>query len=182
MPDSMPAPLLGAASVREHIKTPWSRVPLLPLLLATAGGVGFIRPAPGTWGTAAAVLVAMPWILVAPESWVTGGLLLGVALATILGVWSAGVAGRCTGIADPGPVVIDEVAGVWATLACIPPAVAIASPIASAILAFCLFRLFDIVKPWPVAALERLPLGWGVMADDLAAGLLAGILAGAALR
>lgn len=150
--------------------------------MATAGGVGFLRPAPGTWGTAAAVILALPWLFFAPQALISLGLLVGVALSTGLGVWSAGVAGRCTGIADPGPVVIDEVAGVWATLACIPPAVAVASPIVSAILAFSLFRLFDIVKPWPVAALERLPRGWGVMADDLAAGLLAGILAGAALR
>lgn len=160
----------------------WSTVPWVPRLVATAGGVGFLRPAPGTWGTAAAVLVAMPWILLANVAWVTPGLWLGVLLASGLGVWAAGVAGRCTGISDPGPVVIDEVAGVWATLACIPPAVAVASPVMTAILAFSLFRLFDIVKPWPVSALEHLPRGWGVMADDLAAGLLAGILAGAALR
>ncbi len=112
----------------------------------------------------------------------TIGLVVATLIATIVGVWSASVAGHCTGIADPGPVVIDEVAGVWATLACIPPLVVVASPIVSAILAFSLFRLFDIVKPWPIAALEQLPRGWGVMADDLAAGLLAGILAGAALR
>ena len=165
-----------------YVSVAWSRVPLLPRLLATAGGVGFIKPAPGTWGTAAAVLVAMPWILNAPATLVTPGLMIAVFMATIVGVWSAGVAGRCTGIADPGAVVIDEVAGVWATLACIPPVLVIASPVISAILAFSLFRLFDIVKPWPIAALEHLPGGWGVMADDLAAGLLAGILAGAALR
>lgn len=162
--------------------SPWSRVPLVPRLLATAGGVGFLRPAPGTWGSAAAVLVAMPWIMLAPPALVSVGLLVGIVLASGLGVWSAGVVGRWTGISDPGQVVIDEVAGVWATLACIPPAVAVASPFAAAILAFVLFRFFDIVKPWPVAALERLPRGWGVMADDLAAGVLAGILAGAALR
>ena len=169
-------------SLPDLTSSPWSRVPWLPRLLATAGGVGFLRPAPGSWGTAAAVIVALPWLYFAPQSLISLGLLVGVALATGLGVWSAGVAGRCTGLADPGPVVIDEVAGVWATLACIPPAVAVASPFVSAIFAFSLFRLFDIVKPWPVAALERLPRGWGVMADDLAAGLLAGILAGAALR
>ena len=173
----------AASGIRPDLTAlPWSRVPLVPRLLATAGGVGFLRPAPGTWGTAVAVLVAMPWILLAPPTLVSAGLLVGIALATGFGVWSAGVVGRRTGIADPGQVVIDEVAGVWATLACIPPAVAVASPIASAILAFGLFRFFDIVKPWPVAALERLPRGWGVMADDLAAGVLAGILAGAALR
>jgi phosphatidylglycerophosphatase A len=150
--------------------------------LATAGGVGFLKPAPGTWGTAAAVLVAIPWILCAPAALVTPGLIIAIIIATSIGIWSAGVAGRCTGIADPGAVVIDEVAGVWATLACIPPELVIASPFVSAFSSFGLFRLFDIVKPWPIAALEHLPGGWGVMADDLAAGLLAGILAGAALR
>jgi phosphatidylglycerophosphatase A len=168
-----------AASGHVPASVAWSRVPLLPRLLATAGGVGFIKPAPGTWGTAAAVLIAMPWILTAPADLVTPGLLIAVLMATIVGVWSAGVAGRCTGIADPGAVVIDEVAGVWATPADQTPTMV---AIRTAILAFSLFRLFDIVKPWPIAALEHLPGGWGVMADDLAAGLLAGILAGAALR
>ena len=172
----------GPSTGLDLTAAPWSRVPLLPRMLATAGGVGFLKPAPGTWGTAAAVLVAMPWIILAPLAYVTSGLIVATLIATIVGVWSAGVAGRCTGIADPSAVVIDEVAGVWATLACIPPVVAVASPVVSAILAFSLFRLFDIVKPWPIAALEHLPRGWGVMADDLAAGLLAGILAGAALR
>ena len=151
-------------------------------MLATAGGVGFLRPAPGTWGTAWAVLLALPWLWFADPRWVTLGLVGGVCITTFLGIWSAGVVGRHIGISDPGQVVIDEVAGVWAALACIPSTVAVASPITAAILAFVLFRLFDIVKPWPISALERFPRGWGVMADDLAAGLFAGLLAGAALR
>ena len=113
---------------------------------------------------------------------ISAGLAAGVVVSSVAGVWAAGVCARRTGIGDPGPVVIDEVAGVWATLLLVPPTVAVASPVITSILVFLLFRLFDIVKPWPISALERLPRGWGVMADDLAAGILAGILAGAVLR
>ncbi len=129
-----------------------------------------------------AALAGYFWLLYAPLGSITCGLAGGTLAATVLGVWAAGVCIRVTGIQDPSQVVIDEVAGVWATLLLIPPTVAVASPLTASILAFLLFRVFDIVKPWPISALEHLPRGWGVMADDLAAGLLAGLLAGSLLR
>ncbi|MFN8095296.1 MAG: phosphatidylglycerophosphatase A [Vicinamibacteria bacterium] len=84
-----------------------------------------------------------------------------------LGVAAAGHVARSIGIEDPGLVVVDEVAGQWITLAALPftPAVALAG--------FFLFRLMDVVKPWPARDLERLHGGWGIMLDDVAAGVMA---------
>ncbi|MFZ5786292.1 MAG: phosphatidylglycerophosphatase A, partial [Acidobacteriota bacterium] len=77
---------------------------------------------------------------------------------------------------DPGPVVIDEVAGQWLALALLVAAQP--RPLSLGLVAgsFLLFRLFDVVKPWPIGRLERLPGGWGILADDLAAGLAAGLV------
>ena len=161
---------------------PWASVHLLPRLIATAGGVGFLRPAPGTWGSLVAALAGWAWLSWAPSGLITAGWCVGILAATFLGVWATNRCIAATGIHDPSPVVIDEVAGVWTTLLLIPPAVAIASPATASIVGFLLFRLFDIAKPWPISVLERLPRGWGVLADDLGAGLLAGFLAGACLR
>ena len=160
----------------------WSTVPWTAWLIATAGGVGFLRPAPGTWGSLVAALAGGLWLACAPTAFISWGLAAGVLVATSAGIWASGVCTTVTGIEDPSPVVIDEVAGVWATLLLVPPTVGVASPLLASIVAFLLFRVFDIVKPWPISALERFPRGWGVMADDLAAGLLAGMLAGALLR
>jgi phosphatidylglycerophosphatase A len=77
-------------------------------------------------------------------------------------------------VEDPGPVVLDEVAGPWVALALLVT-VRPGAPAPGALAAsFLLFRAFDVVKPWPIRRLERLPGGWGIVADDLAAGLAAG--------
>jgi phosphatidylglycerophosphatase A len=174
---SMPEQIAAPSDLRS-----WRRIPIVPRLVATAGGVGFLRPAPGTWGSLLASSLGYAWLVSAPVAWITPGLALGMLVATVSGVWASGRCTAITGIEDPSQVVIDEVAGVWATLLIIPPVVAVASPLITSILGFLLFRLFDIVKPWPISALERFPRGWGVMADDLGAGVLAGILAGALLH
>jgi phosphatidylglycerophosphatase A len=82
-----------------------------------------------------------------------------------VGIWSAGVTGREMGDEDPGPVVIDEVVGMLITLLWIPVNVT------GAVLGFLLFRVFDIIKPFPARQCERLPGGWGVMLDDVMAGI-----------
>lgn len=174
-------PEVAATPAPAHVQS-WSQVALLPRLLATVGGCGFIKPAPGTWGTLAALIPVWLWWQLAPVTWYVPGLLVGVLLVSLIGVWATNACIHATGIQDPGQVVIDEVAGVWTTLLLIPPAVVIASPLTALIVAFVLFRLFDIIKPWPISALEHLPRGWGVMSDDLAAGVCSGILVGAALR
>lgn len=133
----------------------------LARFLATVAYVGFAPIAPGTWGSAAGllILVGLRWYgLSAVEL-----PLLVVLLA--LGIWSADVTGRAMGDDDPGPVVIDEVVGMLLTLLWIPLSVP------AAIVGFLLFRMLDIVKPFPARQCERFPGGWGVMLDDVMAGI-----------
>ena len=136
--------------------------------LATLGPLGRSLPAPGTAGSLFALVtgffLAKGGILV---------LLPALLLVTIIGVYSADTYSHLTGKHDAGEVIIDEVAGQWLVLLCIPPNLDTALWWYAA--GFLLFRLFDILKPWPVSAAERLPGGIGVMADDLVAGTLAGI-------
>ena len=162
------------------MSTPKLAAPSWPVALCTWFGAGLLRPAPGTWGSVAAALLALPVLwLASPESarWV---LLLGVAATTWAGVACAPAAIRHFGVEDPSEVVIDEVAGTWLAIAILPAHV-LATPLTAALTALLLFRVFDIAKPWPVTWCEHLPRGWGIMADDLAAGALAGCLATALL-
>ena len=133
-------------------------------LVASGGGVGFLPRAPGTWGSLAAALVGAA-ILAAGGRW---ALAAGVAVATAAGLWAIPRAG---GDADPGWVVIDEVAGMW--IAMLP--LSWPSPL-GVLVAFALFRLLDITKPGPIGRLDRVPGRAGVMGDDLAAGLGAAAL------
>ncbi|MEQ8265661.1 MAG: phosphatidylglycerophosphatase A [Parvibaculum sp.] len=133
-------------------------------LIATWFGAGLIRPAPGTWGT----LAAFPFAFA--MSWVGGPwlLTLGAALAFGAGLWAAGHYCRAAGKDDAAEVVIDEVAAIWLVLAALPM-----TPIAW-FAAFFLFRAFDIVKPWPISAVERrFKGGFGVMIDDMLAAIMA---------
>ncbi|HYE08440.1 MAG TPA: phosphatidylglycerophosphatase A [Planctomycetota bacterium] len=149
----------------------------MALAIATVLGIGHLRPAPGTWASAATALVAAVIVILAPAHVVQPLLACGAVLAFAVGVPAATRAGRHLGNADPSQVVVDEVCGQFAALAVVPSAVLIAQPLHVILLAFIAFRLFDIAKPWPVCSLEALPGGFGVMADDAAAGVLAGCLA-----
>ena len=145
----------------------------LAVALATAGHSGWFPVAPGTIGSA--VGVALWWGLRAAGA----GVVLELAVAAALfvaGAWAASETERALGVTDPGPVVIDEVMGMCVTL--------IAAPVSwpAAIAGFGLFRAFDIVKPPPARRLERLHGGWGIMADDLAAGVYAWAALQALLR
>jgi phosphatidylglycerophosphatase A len=136
-------------------------------LVATFFGIGRFRPGPGTWGSAATVLLW--WVLarwIAP-AWQPRTAILLAAVAVLVGIPAATRVARASRLKDPQFVVIDEVAGQLITL--------IASPITwqSLLLAFILFRGFDIVKPPPVRLLERLPEGAGIVIDDVGAGLYA---------
>lgn len=131
----------------------------LALAIATCGYVGYVPIAPGTAGSA--VALALLWAVRG-----TGSAAVEVGLVAVLGVagiWSAGVAERRLGSIDPGPVVIDEVVGMLMTLLLLPVNVA------GICAGFLVFRLLDIVKPWPAGRLEALPGGVGVMADDVMA-------------
>lgn len=126
-------------------------------------GTGYAPVASGTFGSAAGLVV---WYLV-PRSLVAQSIAIIIVFA--LGSWSGSVAEEYYGRLDPGQVVIDEVAGMLVTLFLVP-----AGRI-WAIVAFFLFRLSDIVKPYPANRLERLPGGVGIMADDVMAGVYANV-------
>ena len=133
---------------------------------ATLLGIGRSPVAPGT----VASMVALPiaWIVVT----VGGPLaLLSLALVTAaLGMWACDVYAKDKGAHDPSECVIDEVAGQLLACAFAPLS------LAGFALAFLLFRLFDISKLWPISAVERLRGGLGIVADDLVAGLMAGLI------
>ena len=132
------------------------------MALATLGPVGRLRPAPGSWGSAAAVIIAAA--LVQLGGWT---LEVGTLIICVLGVKAADIYDRKMGSKDASDIVIDEVAGQWITLLVVPP------DWRWWIAGFVAFRLFDILKPGPVRLAERLPGGYGVMADDIVAGALA---------
>ena len=133
--------------------------------LATWGGMGLLPWAPGSFASLSALPLA--WLLVA-----AGGvwLLLAATLVVFLvGIWAAERYMAAVGIHDPTAVVIDEIAGQWLTLAIVP-----LDPLAY-VIGFVLFRVFDVLKPWPVSWLDRrVGGGFGVMIDDVAAALYAG--------
>lgn len=134
--------------------------------VATFFGAGYLRPGPGTWGSLAATAIWYCGMRAAHlNGWAAAGLALAAAAAvSAAGIPAATIVERECGREDPGFVVIDEVAGQWVVLA--------ASPVEwrHALLGLALFRVFDIVKPWPARQLERLRGGTGIMLDDLAAG------------
>jgi len=135
-------------------------------ITATVLGIGNIGFAPGTWGS----LAGLPLCIVLHAYPVVYFLFFAAVFAA--GVISSGVVERGSGTKDPSHVIIDEFAGIFAVFCFLPlsPGVVIAG--------FILFRLFDIVKPFPVRSVEKVGGGWGIMLDDL----LAGIYANLALR
>ena len=140
-------------------------------LLATWFGSGLLPRAPGTWGS----LAALPWAWIIASLWGQWALLAAAGLAFVVGVWAAQVYAetyaRRGGGGDPPAVVIDEVAGQWLTLAVVPPDIL---PYA---IGFVLFRVLDIVKPWPAGLIDRrLTGGFGIMLDDIVAGAYAALL------
>jgi phosphatidylglycerophosphatase A len=139
--------------------------------IATFFGAGLGNPGPGTWGSIAATLIwaAAAFFLHPTPQALLISTLGGIALAVALGVPAATIAARESGRKDPGFVVIDEVAGVWIALL----GAVFRPDWKHILLALLLFRIFDIWKPFPVRNLEKLPEGWGIVFDDLAAGLYA---------
>ncbi len=137
------------------------------LLAASLFGAGRLPGAPGSWGTLAALPAA------ALVQWSAGiaGLLLLAGGFFLCGLWAADRAARAFRTPDPQVVVIDEAAGVCLALLAAP------LTIQGYTVAFLLFRLCDILKPFPIRLIERrLPGAWGIMLDDLAAGLYAAAL------
>jgi len=140
-------------------------------LLAEFFGLGLVPLAPGT---AASAVAAAGWMLA------LRGLPGPVYVLLVAALFLAGAAASSSraaelGRTDPGRIVVDEVCGQLVASAFLP------GTWLSAGLSFALFRVFDIIKPWPIRRLERLPGGWGIMADDIGAGLAAAVLARLAL-
>lgn len=140
------------------------------LTVATALGAGYAPIAPGTFGSAVGLLL---WLALPDIHWLQ---ILAIVLIAIVGAWSGSVAEEHFDRQDPGQVVVDEVAGMMVTLAFNP-----VRGFAWVVVAFVLFRLADIIKPFPVNRLESLPGGIGIMADDLAAGVYANLALRAAM-
>ena len=143
------------------------RGPLWAQLIATFFGVGRMRPGPGSWGSAATVILWAAAAYFLPPSLLTPLAIALALLVTLIGIPAATQVARASAVKDPQFVVIDEVAGQLITL--------IAAPLAwkTFLAGFILFRAFDIVKPPPVRQLERLPEGTGIVLDDVAAGIYA---------
>jgi phosphatidylglycerophosphatase A len=154
----------------------------LALAIATCG-VGYLPLAPGTWGSLLAVAFYLflhaawfPHTDIPPGAFVQSYLLVQVVLVvavTIIGIWAASRTERILKIKDPGKVVIDEVAGQLIALLPVAGRLWLVGDAMMVVVAFVLFRFFDIVKPYPARKFESLESGWGIMADDLVAGVYA---------
>lgn len=142
----------------------------LATVVGTGLGAGYSPIAPGTAGSL--VGLALFW----PMQRLSGPFQVAlVVLAFFVGVFASSVVAERAGRKDPGLVTVDEVVGMWTSLLFVP-----LTPVTLAA-GFFLFRLLDVLKPYPARALEDLPGGWGIMSDDLMAGLYANLALRAAL-
>ncbi len=156
----------------KNLRTGWAWT------LATFFGTGYLRPGPGTWGSAAGLLL---WLAVAYGLHPTRGHLgLGTAIAALvlllIGIPASTRVVQEAGAEDPGFVVLDEVVGQWIAL------IGATTRPGLWLLAFVLFRFFDILKPPPARQFDRMHGGFGIMMDDVAAGVYALILVWVASR
>lgn len=154
--------------VHVEIATPRRGTPAQRLFawLAMGGPIGLIPWVPATWASLLTALTcrALAPVMRSPES-------LGLwVLVFLFGGWACGAAEYCLDHHDPRNVVLDEISGQWLVFLLAPSASWLAM-----LAGFGLFRLLDVVKPMPARQLERLPAGWGIMADDAMAGIYAGI-------
>ncbi len=138
----------------EHRGYPF--VHRLGVFIATCGYLGYVPIAPGTFGSALGLAV----FAAVRASGSTAVEVAVIAAVLGIGIWSGTVAEHHFGGIDPGPVVIDEVFGMLITLALLPVTAT------GALIGFVVFRVLDVIKPWPSAGFEKLPGGLGVMADD----------------
>ncbi len=153
--------------VHVEISTPRRGSPVQRLFawLAMGGPIGLIPWVPATW---ASLLTALACRALAPYMRSPEALVLW-AVIFMLGGWACGAAELCLGSHDPRNVVLDEISGQWLVFLLAPGA---SWP--AMLAGFGLFRFFDVVKPFPARQFERLPAGWGIMADDAMAGIYAG--------
>ncbi|MBD5219289.1 MAG: phosphatidylglycerophosphatase A [Bacteroidales bacterium] len=162
-----------ANKYRKSTRLPESgkNFPLLPKLLATSFGVGFLPVAPGTWGSLAAIVLWLPlylWASPAITFWVT---LAAAVVYCIAGTWASNEAEKYWGH-DPVVACADETVGQWISLLPVAPF----CPWWEILVSLALFRFFDIFKPLGIRATEKLPGGMGMMADDVVAGVYSALL------
>jgi phosphatidylglycerophosphatase A len=131
---------------------------------------GYIPVAPGTWASLLAVLI---WLII-PGNLLIIKILL-IVCFFIIGIIVAGLSESYSGIIDPSYIVIDEVVGMWLALLFFPPGQT-ANRLLLIFLTFCIFRLFDITKLFPINKCEKLHGGFGIMLDDIVAGIFTAII------
>ena len=163
-------PRVSLSELRESqtgSKTKWAWA------LGTFFGAGLLKPGPGTYGSVAAALLWYAAAHAFHPTFVTLaiGTTITAIVVTLIGIPASTLVARESGREDPGFVVVDEVAGQLIALIAIRP------DWKHAVLSLLLFRLFDIFKPWPIRKFEALPEGTGIMLDDVAAGVLALVVA-----
>ncbi len=153
----------------------------------TGGGLGLLKPAPGSWGTLGPAILF--WMLLwgkVFDPWRSVVCLVGAIITGILTVQLSPWAIRYFGREDPGSVVLDEYCGYWVACLFLPLPLAATSSLWHAWLAtaavYILFRLFDTLKLPPCRQLENLPAGWGILLDDIAAGIQVNIILQIVLR
>jgi phosphatidylglycerophosphatase A len=161
------------ANSNVQLRPPAEKKTLWAWAIGTFFGAGLLKPGPGTYGSIAAVVL---WFIAAHVFAITAttlaiGTIIAAVVVTLVGIPAATIVARESGREDPGHVVIDEVAGQLIALIAIP------ADWKHAALSLLLFRFFDILKPPPIRHLERLPEGTGIMLDDVAAGVLALLVA-----
>ncbi len=139
--------------------------------IAAGLGSGWLPMAPGSWGSLAALMPGW-WIL---RETGTGGLLAAVAILLVIACWACVEALRGSADTDPGWIVVDEWLGQWLCVALLSMTVEVSPGWLAG--AFVMFRCLDVLKPWPISAVEHWgPPWWSIQADDLVAGLMAGTL------
>ena len=147
------------------------RLPVFHQLIATGLGVGYFPYGPGTMGALLAIFI---WSLLATMtsySWLIATTVILIIAFTLIGAWSSTIVEEYWG-EDPSRVVIDEIVGQWIVLLAIPSIFSWWH----VLIAFILFRFFDIVKPLGIRKMENLTGGWGIMADDLLSGCYGAIV------
>lgn len=152
--------------------------------LATGFGSGYLKPAPGTWGTLAGLMAWLALVLIMGRStWAFAPLALLAApvVLTLVAVWASDQVVKECGQKDPSFIVVDEWAGIWFALTPLLFTVTVQPQpwllwVARLVAPFMLFRLFDIWKPGVVDRAQHLPGGWGVVMDDVLAGILAALI------
>ena len=187
--DELNPPVIAADSELAKPRPVRSAKDYLALAIATCG-VGYLPLAPGTWGSLVGVGIYLLLrfstfrlinAFLPPDSFLrfmplpifTAAALVLITLITLVGIWAASRTEKLSGRKDPGKVVIDEVAG--QLIALLPIVPRLDPGWMSITVAFLLFRLFDIVKPYPARRFEKLESGLGIMSDDIVAGAYAAV-------